>query len=154
RILRRHAERLGYPSRFVIYDRSEQEGIARQVLRELQLAEAKLRPDELVGQISAWKSRGIRPAQAIRMATLHKEHLAASGYRRYQSCLKQAAAVDFDDLLLLTEDLFSQHADVLDAERRRFDHILIDEYQDTNACQYRIVRALACEHRNLCVVGD
>ncbi len=75
-------------------------------------------------------------------------------YRRYQKALKQAGAVDFDDLLLCTEELFTRFDDVRQAEAGRFSHLLIDEYQDTNASQYRIVRALADAHRNLCVVGD
>ncbi len=75
-------------------------------------------------------------------------------YRRYQQALKNAGAVDFDDILLCTEDLFDNHPDVLAAEAALFDHLLVDEYQDTNGSQYRIVRALAARHRNLCVVGD
>ncbi len=75
-------------------------------------------------------------------------------YRRYQRALKNAGAVDFDDLLLCTEELFDQFPDVLTAEAGLFDHLLVDEYQDTNGSQYRIVRALAARHRNLCVVGD
>ena len=91
---------------------------------------------------------------AVATANSEKEHLAASGYRRYQDALKAAGAVDFDDLLLLTEELFSAHPDVCQAEAGRFDHLLVDEYQDTNPSQYRIVKALAGGHRNLCVVGD
>ncbi|MEZ6108500.1 MAG: 3'-5' exonuclease [Pirellulaceae bacterium] len=88
------------------------------------------------------------------MARGDKDHLAAVGYRRYQTELKAKGAVDFDDLLLLTEDLFVGFEKVRQAEAGRFDHLLIDEYQDTNQSQYRIVKALAKEHRNLCVVGD
>src|SRR5690606_18714393 len=80
--------------------------------------------------------------------------LAAMGYRRYQHALKLAGAVDFDDLLLLTEDLFEQHPAAREQEAGRFDHLLVDEYQDTNGSQYRIIKALAAPHRNLCVVGD
>jgi DNA helicase-2/ATP-dependent DNA helicase PcrA len=76
------------------------------------------------------------------------------GYRRYQKSLQQAGAVDFDDLLLCTEELFRRFSDVRQAEAGLFDHLLVDEYQDTNGTQYRIVKALAADHRNLCVVGD
>jgi DNA helicase-2/ATP-dependent DNA helicase PcrA len=154
RILRRHIDRLGYPKDFAIYDRAEQEGMARTVLREIQAPTALLRPSDLVSWISGWKSAGIRPADAIAQARTDREHLAASAYRRYQKALQTVGAVDFDDLLLCTEELFDRFPDVRQAEADRFDHILIDEYQDTNTVQYRIVRALALPHRNLAVVGD
>ena len=93
-------------------------------------------------------------ARRSRVAQTDKEHLAASAYRRYQNALKAAGAVDFDDLLLLTEELFSRFPKFRAAEAGRFDHLLVDEYQDTNGSQYRIVKALAAGHRNLCVVGD
>ena len=81
-------------------------------------------------------------------------HVAAIGYDRYQKALKNSGCVDFDDLLLLTEELFAKFPEVRNEEAARFDHLLIDEYQDTNTSQYRIVKSLAIEHRNLCVVGD
>ncbi len=154
RILRRHIDRLGYPQDFAIYDRADQESLARCVLREIQAPNALLRPSDLVGWISQWKSAGVRPAQAISLARTDREHLAASAYRRYQKSLQSAGAVDFDDLLLCTEELFERFANVRQTEAGRFDHILVDEYQDTNAVQYRIVRDLALPHRNLAVVGD
>ncbi len=154
RILRRQIHRLGYPRQFVIFDRGDQEGAARQTLRELRVAGEKLRPGDLLYFIGRWKASCLRPDEAISAAETDKEHLAASGYRRYQEALKTAGAVDFDDLLLLTEELLDRHPEVRRAEAGRFDHLLIDEYQDTNASQYRIVKALAEGHRNLCVVGD
>jgi len=154
KILRRHIRRLGYPDRFAICDRGDQESIARSVLRDIRVGTQAMRPGDLLYQISSWKSHCVRPAQAAALAQTDKEHLAALGYRRYQQMLRNAAAVDFDDILLCTEDLFSQFPDVLQQEAGLFDHLLVDEYQDTNASQYRIVRALAAEHRNLCVVGD
>jgi DNA helicase-2/ATP-dependent DNA helicase PcrA len=113
-----------------------------------------LRPGDLLAQIGQWKTMCIRPSEAAQQADSDKQHLAAMAYRRYQKALKTAGAVDFDDLLLLTEELLGQHAEVRQEEARRFDHVLIDEYQDTNGSQYRIVKALAMGHRNLCVVGD
>lgn len=152
-ILKRHICRLGYPARFTIYDRGDQESAARATLREIK-AETTIRPGDLLAQISSWKSASMRPPQAERAAASDKEHLAAMAYRRYQQNLRNSAAVDFDDLLLLTEELFTNHADILQAEATRFDHVLVDEYQDTNAVQYHVIRALAAGHRNLCVVGD
>lgn len=154
RVLRRHITRLGYPQQFAIYDRGDQESAARGALRDLKVATADMRPSDLINQISRWKMSSIKPPQAATLAQSDKEHLAAMGYRRYQQALKTAGAVDFDDLLLCTEDLLGQFAEVRDAEAGRFDHLLIDEYQDTNGSQYRIIKALAGRHRNLCVVGD
>jgi DNA helicase II / ATP-dependent DNA helicase PcrA len=154
RILRRHAPRLGYPAGFAIYDRGDQESVARAALREIKVDDGVLRPGDLLASISRWKMQSVRPQQAASLAHGDKEHLASLAYRRYQDSLKQAGAVDFDDLLLCTEELFEKFAEVRRAEGERFSHLLIDEYQDTNGSQYRIVKALAGSHRNLCVVGD
>ena len=154
RILRRHITHLGYPAAYGICDRGDQESIARTVLREIKVAEALLKPGDLLYLIGRWKNSSIRPEEAVSIAQTDKEHLAASAYRRYQNALKAAGTVDFDDLLLLTEELFTRFPNIRTAEAKRFDHLLVDEYQDTNGSQYRIVKALAAEHRNLCVVGD
>jgi DNA helicase-2/ATP-dependent DNA helicase PcrA len=154
RVLRRHARKLGYPERFAIYDRGDQESLARSVLREIRVPSELMRPGDLLYQISRWKTVSIRPPDAVKEARSDKEHLAAMGYRRYQKSLQTAGAVDFDDLLLLTEELFEKHPAVRRGEAALFDHLLVDEYQDTNGSQYRIIKALATEHRNLCVVGD
>jgi DNA helicase-2/ATP-dependent DNA helicase PcrA len=153
RILRRQIHHLGYPTSYAIYDTSDQETIARRVLRDINVPGSRLRPSELLHYVSRWKTASVRPTQAAALAQTDIEHLAAAAYRRYQKCLKASGAVDFDDLLLLTEELF-QTARIRTEESSRFDHVLIDEYQDTNCNQYRIVRALSAGHRNLCVVGD
>ncbi len=154
RILHRHISLLGYPTNFAIYDRGDQEGVARTVLREIKTPDALLRPGDLISMISKWKSSSVRPEEAATLAQTDKEHFAAAGYRRYQNALKAAGAVDFDDMLLCTEELFTRFPKARKAEADRFDHLLVDEYQDTNGSQYRIVKALAVGHRNLCVVGD
>ena len=154
RILRRHAKALGYPAKFSIYDRSDQESLARGVLRELRLPTSSLKPSDLLAIISNWKNDSVHPDEAPSIAATDKEHLAASGYRRYQSALQTRGAMDFDDLLLQTQVLFDQHTDIRDAEAGRFDHVLVDEYQDTNGSQYQITKHLTQKHRNLCVVGD
>lgn len=154
RILRRHADRLGYPKEFAIYDRSDQETLARGALRDIRVSADKLRPGDLLHIISGWKSQGIRPAAAETAANGDREQLAAAAYARYQTQLRACGSMDFDDLLLSTEELFEKHPEARFAEATRFDHLLIDEYQDTNGPQYRIVKALADRHRNLCVVGD
>ena len=154
RILRRHIRQLGYPEKFVICDRNEQESQARAVLRELRAPATALAPGDLLSFIGRWKNSCVRSEQAEAVATGDREQLAAAGYRRYQQTLKKLGAVDFDDLLLLTEELFERFTSVRKAEAARFDHVLIDEYQDTNRSQYQIVKGLASDHGNLCVVGD
>src|SRR4051794_41128008 len=101
RVLRRHARKLGYPERFAIYDRGDQESLARSVLREVRVPSELMRPGDLLYQISRWKTASLRPPDAVKEAQSDKEHLAAMGYRRYQKSLQIAGAVDFDDLLLL-----------------------------------------------------
>lgn len=154
RILRRHIDKLGYPLNFSICDRRDQETMARDALREIRVPEKLLKSGDLLNHISRWKSASVRPPQASSLASDDREHIAAVGYRRYQEALKASGCVDFDDLLLCTEDLFHASPEARRAEAGLFDHILIDEYQDTNRSQYRIVTALAAAHRNLCVVGD
>ncbi|HTN73864.1 MAG TPA: UvrD-helicase domain-containing protein [Pirellulaceae bacterium] len=154
RVLRRNIRQLGYPEKFVIYDTGDQESLARQVLRDIHVPNDTMRPGDLLFQISSWKNSCVRPPDAARLAESDKEHLAAMAYRRYQKALKTAGAVDFDDLLLVTEELFDAFPAVRRAEAGMFDHLLVDEYQDTNGSQYRIVKALAQDHHNICVVGD
>ena len=154
RILRRHIDRLGYPKLFAIYDRGDQESLARQALKEIKISSAALKPGDLLAKISGWKCAAMSPDDAAAESWAAKDHLAALAYDRYQKALKTKGAVDFDDLLLKTEELFRKFPDVLQAESQRFDHLLIDEYQDTNGSQYRIMRGLALPHRNICVVGD
>jgi DNA helicase-2/ATP-dependent DNA helicase PcrA len=154
RILRRRIDLLGYPKQFAIYDRGDQEGLARAALRELRIANESLRPGDLLYFVGSWKSRGVGVREAAAMAETDKEHLAAAGFRRYQKSLKAVGAVDFDDLLVLVDQLFAEFPEVRRKEAARFDHLLVDEYQDTNGTQYRIIKALALPHRNLCVVGD
>ena len=154
KILRRHIRNLGYPAKFTICDRGDQESLARRVLRDIRVSGDTLRPGDLLAKISGWKSRCLRPPDALAVSDNDKDHLAAIAYRRYQASLKAAGGVDFDDLLLLTEDLFESCGEVREQEASLFDHLLVDEYQDTNGSQYRIVKGLAEGHRNLCVVGD
>jgi DNA helicase II / ATP-dependent DNA helicase PcrA len=154
RLLRRHIRLLGYPPGFTIYDRSDQESVARAALRDIRVGQDTLRPSDLLGMISAWKTHSIAPEQARQVADGPRQELGAVAYERYQQAVKLAGAVDFDDLLLLTEQLFERFPEARFAESSRFDHLLIDEYQDTNGLQYRIVKVLAARHRNLCVVGD
>lgn len=153
-ILKRWTGELGYPEKFTIYDRSDAESVARTILREIRVAESTLSPSDFLNIVSRWKNAGVRPENADSEATSDQEHIAATGFRRYQRALKLQAAFDFDDLLVYAEQLLTENDKVRAAEAGRYDHILVDEYQDTNGSQYRIIKSLAQEHRNLCVVGD
>jgi DNA helicase-2/ATP-dependent DNA helicase PcrA len=154
KVLRRHIDKLGYPKKFTICDRGDQEGLARSALREIRCPDESLRPGDLLMLVSTWKNKSYEPSRAASIAETDKEHLAAAGYRRYQDHLRGKGMVDFDDLLLLTQQLFAKFPTVRREEASLFDHVLIDEYQDTNQSQYQIVKGLAMGHRNLCVVGD
>jgi DNA helicase-2/ATP-dependent DNA helicase PcrA len=154
RVLRRHIERLGYPQRFFIAARDDQESLARAALGEVRVDDQMLRPGDLLYQISRWKSSSVTPRRAASLAQTDREHLSAVAFRRYQEALRQAGGVDFDDLLLLTAQLFREHRECREQEAGRWEHLLVDEYQDTNGIQYEIVKHLARAHRNLCVVGD
>jgi DNA helicase-2/ATP-dependent DNA helicase PcrA len=152
-VLRQDIAALGYPKQFAILDRGDQESIARTVLRDIRVTEKSLSPGDLLYTVGRWKSAGLTPTQAADVADDDKQSLAAMGYRRYQDKLRATGAVDFDDLLLLTDRLFAESPEAL-AKHQRFDHVQIDEYQDTNGIQFRLVEALVRQHRNLCVVGD
>lgn len=154
RILRRNISAIGYPEKFSIYDRGDQESVARQALRNIKISSGAVSPSDFLRRVSEWKSSGVRPNAAQENAQSSKDYLIAYAYARYQEMLRDLGAVDFDDILLLAEDLFAKYPEILKKEAARFDHILVDEYQDTNMSQYRIISALAAPHRNLCVVGD
>jgi DNA helicase-2/ATP-dependent DNA helicase PcrA len=154
RVLRRQGVRLGLRKNYTIYAGSQGETLARRVLAEVDVSGIKMKPSELVQRIGQWKNRSISPGKASALIENDKDHLAVAAYRRYQNTMRNLGAVDFDDLLLLTEELFRKHPAARREEAGRLDHILVDEYQDTNASQYRIIKTLAAGHRNLCVVGD
>lgn len=154
RILRQEIEVLGYPGKFVIYDRGDQESAARKSLRDIRVTDSAMKPGDLLARISRWKMDGILPENASNFVNDDRDFLAAAAYRKYQQSLRAAGAVDFDDLLLLTAQLFDEYPEVLQRCQDKFDHVQIDEYQDTNEMQFQIVAALVRPHRNLCVVGD
>jgi DNA helicase II / ATP-dependent DNA helicase PcrA len=154
RILRQDAPALGYPPKFAIYDRGDQESAARSALRDIRVTDKVLAPGDLVNRISRWKTEGVLPEAASERIENDQDFLSAMAYRKYQQGLKSRGAVDFDDLLLLTHRLFREFPEVLHRHQSRFDHVQIDEYQDTNGIQFALVEALVRPHRSLCVVGD
>ncbi len=154
RILRREATVLGYRSSFTIYDQADAVRLADYVRRELDLDPKRFPPRRLQGAISAMKNELITWEQAVEKAFTPPEKRIAEVYRVYQQRLQEASALDFDDLLVLTVRLFQEHPDVLERWRQRFQHVLVDEFQDTNAAQWELVRMLTEERRNVMVVGD
>jgi len=152
RILRREIGALGFTSDFTIYDDQDQERLLKQVLAELNVAEKDLKPRAAAAAIDGAKNRGQFPEEVD--GGDYGSRQFAKVYALYQERLRRANALDFGDLLLQTVRLFAEHPDVLEKYRQRFRHILVDEFQDTNQVQYRIVDLLASGHRNLCVVGD
>lgn len=153
RILRREIGHLGYEPSFVIWDDTDSLSAVKRVLRTLQLSDRVFPPRAIRSQIDRFKNRGWLPAEVAATGTLESERISDI-YQRYQTELRRANALDFGDLLLLTVRLFENHPSVLEFYQRRWSHILVDEYQDTNPIQYRLLRLLAEGHRNLCVVGD
>jgi len=154
RILRREASLLGYRSSFTIYDQADATRLTDWVRRDLNLDPKRFPGRQLHAQISALKNELILPAQYTEQAVGPAERRVAEVYTEYQRRLAEASAVDFDDLLVLTVRLFREFPDVLRRYQQRFRHVLVDEFQDTNAAQWEIVRLLALEHRSIMVVGD
>ncbi|MDR5708693.1 MAG: UvrD-helicase domain-containing protein [Armatimonadota bacterium] len=154
RLLRRWGERIGLSPRFVIYDEEDQRTAIREALRRLNLDERRISPGAVLGLISAAKNEGTDLPDYERRATTYFEQVVAAVWREYQRILAEHDALDFDDMLVETLRLFATCPDVLAECQERFVHILVDEYQDTNPVQFRLLSALAARHRNLCAVGD
>lgn len=162
RILRRHIEAIGYERNFTIYDADDQKSLMKDVCKHINIDTKQYRERTILNQISAAKDMLISPEKfgAEVSGDLNKE-VYAKAYREYQKRLFQANALDFDDLIFKTVELFQHHPDILEYYQRRFQYILVDEYQDTNTAQFELIRLMAnaitpegTRERNLCVVGD
>jgi superfamily I DNA/RNA helicase len=151
RILRQHIEKLGYKRNFVIYDESEQLGVIKKILAQISAKGEKTDPSSILSLLSRFRNGdsrgGLFAEPSLRSMA---EHIQS----RYESALRACNAVDFDDLILLSLRLFSEHPEALQACRSRYRFVMVDEYQDTNSSQFSLVHALTSQHRNLCVVGD
>lgn len=155
RILRRHAERLGYANNFAIYDTDDQKSLIKDIMKRLQMDPKLYRDRAIMAAISSAKDEMIEPDQyRIDAGIDWKLQKYAAVYAEYQAELKKNNAMDFDDLLVQTVKLFQQFPEVLDYYQEQFRYIMVDEYQDTNTVQFRFVSLLAAKYRNLCVVGD
>ncbi len=155
RILRRYIERIGYMNGFTIYDTDDQKTIMRQVLKKLDLDPKMYKDKSVLSQISHAKDELISPDEFELAAgsDYHKRKIAEV-YREYQKQLKSNNALDFDDIICKTVELFGSCPEVLDYYSERFQYIMVDEYQDTNTAQFKLISLLASRFRNLCVVGD
>ncbi|MEG0542334.1 MAG: UvrD-helicase domain-containing protein, partial [Angelakisella sp.] len=155
RILRSEIGRLGYSSSFTIYDSDDSLRIIKECMAELNLDEKQFAPRMLMSHISGAKDKLL---SAEEMAKVGGDNFvyqtAAKVYTKYQFKLKNANAVDFDDIIILTVKLFQEYPEVLEKYRNRWKYVMVDEYQDTNHIQYLLVSLLAAGHNNVCVVGD
>ncbi|HXJ81233.1 MAG TPA: UvrD-helicase domain-containing protein [Candidatus Methylomirabilis sp.] len=154
RILRERAREAGLLPSFVIYDEDDRLGVVKDAMHELDVDERSLTPTAAVHRISYAKNQMLTPHDVEQGARTANQERVAALYRLYEQRLQSAGAVDFDDLLLRVVQLFEAVPEVLAWYQTRWMHVLVDEYQDTNRAQYRIVQLLTREHRNLCVVGD
>lgn len=155
RILRRDCDRLGYERSFVIYDTQDTKTLLKECIKELNLDDKIFTPNVLYGEISRAKDDMLNPKRFEDMyASDFRMSKIAAVYKLYQSKLAANNAMDFDDLICNTIRLFEENEDVLAYYHNRFKYIMVDEYQDTNNAQYRLIYLLAKKHRNLCVVGD
>jgi DNA helicase-2/ATP-dependent DNA helicase PcrA len=154
RILRREIGHLGLSRGFAIYDKGDAHTLVKEAMRRAGLDPKQEEPRRVEWRIDQWKNAGVGPAEACDAAVDFEARRAAEIYLVYQRLLVDANALDFGDLLLRTVDLFDRFPEVLAHYRRRWQYLMVDEYQDTNRVQYRLVRQLVAEHGNLCVVGD
>jgi len=154
RILREEIHHLGYKNSFSIYDTSDQEKLIKEALLELNVREKHFSPKAVLNYISGAKNELMSPEEYARMTGDYFTEIVAKVYPLYQKKLQDNNALDFDDLIMKTVELFKKHASVLEEYQERWQFIHIDEYQDTNHAQYTWVKMLAEKYRNLCVVGD
>jgi ATP-dependent DNA helicase UvrD/PcrA len=154
RILRAHGEAIGLPRHFTIYDEDDRAALVKECMKEGELADRSFTPSAAAHRISYLKNQMASVQDALRDARGPWEQKAALVYSRYEKRIREAGAVDFDDLLLLVVKLFRDSPETLAWYRGLWKHVLVDEYQDTNRAQYQIIRLLTDEHRNVCVVGD
>lgn len=155
RILRRYADRLGYDNNFTIYDTDDQKSVMKDICKRLQIDTKTLKERAILSAISSAKDELISPREyeVSSMGDFRKQKIAQA-YREYQETLKKSNAMDFDDLIMKTVELFKNDQEVLGSYQKRFKYIMVDEYQDTNTAQFELIRLLADAHHNLCVVGD
>lgn len=154
RILRRDIDRLGFNRNFTILDSGEQQSVVKAILKDKNIDPKKFDPRAILGSISSAKNELIEPEEYAKTAGGYFEQVVSDVYEEYQKRLRRNQSLDFDDLIMMTIQLFSRIPEVLEYYQRKFQYIHVDEYQDTNKAQYLLVKLLATRFKNLCVVGD
>lgn len=154
RLLRYDGSAIGISSNFVIYDEDDRQGLVKQAMKQLSISDKDIKPKSVSAAISTAKNSMVDPDEYSATAQYPHQKNIAKIYAQYEKMRKEASALDFDDLLLETVRLFKEDNGIRDKWRTKFKHILIDEYQDTNAAQYAIIKHLVNKNRNICVVGD
>lgn len=154
RLLRIDGDKIGILNNYVIYDEDDRQGLIKQAMKQLSLADKQIKPRAVSSAISKAKNEMINPVEYINSAQYPLQKSIGEIYQLYETMRQRAGALDFDDLLIETVRLFKERPEIRDKWRNNFRHILIDEYQDTNAAQYAIIKSLVGQERNICVVGD
>ncbi|WP_335869612.1 DNA helicase PcrA [Bacillus sp. 2205SS5-2] len=154
RILRRDIDRIGFSRNFTILDSSDQQSVVKSILKEKNIDPKKFDPRALLGMISSAKNELMKAEEYSKQAGSYFDQVASDVYTEYEKRLKKNQALDFDDLIMTTINLFQRVPEVLEFYQRKFQYIHVDEYQDTNRAQYMLVKLLASRFQNLCVVGD
>ncbi|MBE6366157.1 MAG: ATP-dependent DNA helicase Rep [Lentisphaerae bacterium] len=154
RILRKHIAKLGFQTGFTVADDSDQQGIFKQALGECGCSYDGFPAAKVYSMIGMWKNTLQTPESALKNAQSSFEATAAHVYEKYRDLMEMQNLIDFDDMLLLAWRLFTEHPDVLEEYQKRYEYLLVDEYQDTNGAQFELVRMIAGKKCNLCVVGD
>lgn len=155
RILKRYADRIGFDTSFTIYDSDDQKSIMKEICKRLQIDTKTLKERAILSAISSAKDELISPEEyALNIMGDYRKEKIGAAYREYQAVLRRNNAMDFDDLIMKAVELFKTDGEVLASYQKRFQYIMVDEYQDTNTAQFEFVRLLAGAHHNLCVVGD
>lgn len=155
RILRRYIDRIGYDTNFTIYDSDDQKTLIRDICKQLNIDTKKFKERTFLGAISSAKDEMVTPAEyEVNAVGDFSKQMIAKVYWEYEKQLQANNALDFDDLLMKTVQLFQKDAEVLEYYQNRFRYIMVDEYQDTNTVQFKFVSLLAAKYQNLCVVGD
>lgn len=155
KILRREIDKIGYKKNFTIYDTSDQKTLIKECMKSLNINDKDITLQEIMGKIGKAKDNMQSPASFMREHESNfREKKIADVYEMYQKRLKENNALDFDDLIFKTVELFKSNKETLEFYQRKFQYIMVDEYQDTNKVQYELIRLLAESHKNICVVGD
>jgi DNA helicase-2/ATP-dependent DNA helicase PcrA len=154
RVLRREIEQIGYENNFVIYDDQDQKVLLKQIMKDLNISDKDIKPAVVLGVISSAKNQLQNAEEYSNSVDSYREELIAKCFYRYEQELRKADALDFDDLLMKTVEVFEQFPETLKKYQQLWRYVMVDEYQDTNKAQYQLLKMLAREHQNICVVGD